>query len=211
MVNNKIVFRYSGRSGKSATGKGKAFDKTEYRKEVSRLASIANKRISRLQKNNLTDSPAYQRLVTDNGVAKFGVKGKTFNEVQSELSTLMRFLNAETSTIRGINNNLKNIAENTGIKYRNLKELKTKATKFFELSSKVEQYLRTVEDMASAIGYNQIWEVISEYTQTNKIDLGAANTNVDDLVKTVSEILAGVTSDNNILDFNMKDDWVFLT
>lgn len=197
----KVVFNYN--------GDGKAFDKKAYRREVSRLSSIANKRIKRLQNNNLTDSPALQRLI-DNGIPKFSVKGKSFNELQSETSKLMRFLNSETSTIRGINNNLKNIAKNTGIKYKNLTDLKAQSSKFFELSSKVEQYLRTVDDMASAIGYNQIWEVINKYTSDAKIELGATETNIDDLVYTVTDILKNVDSQSDMLDFDMKNDWVFL-
>jgi len=208
MANKKIVFGYRGLGGKGS-GINKAFDKRDYRREVSRLASIANKRIVRLQKNKLTDSPALQRLI-ENGIPKFSVKGKSFNELQAETSKLMRFLNSETSTIRGINSNLKVIAKNTGIKYNNMKDLKSQASKFFELSSKVEQYLRTVDDMASAVGYNQIWEVISSYTQDNKIALGSAETNIDDLVLTVTDILKEVGSDKQMLDFDMKNDWVFL-
>lgn len=198
---NKVTFNYNGGH--------KAFDKREYRKEVSRLASIANKRIKRLQKNKLTDSPALQRLI-ENGIPKFSVKGKTFNELQSETSKLMRFLNSDTSTIRGINANLKTIAKNTGIAYKSMKDLKDKASKFFELSSKVEQYLRTVDDMASAIGYNQIWEVISEYTQDQKIALDGAETNIDDLVITVTDILKNVKPNSVIEDYDMKNGWVFL-
>ena len=208
MATKKIVFGYKGKGGEGS-GSNKAFDKREYRKEVSRLASIANKRIARLQKNNLTDSPALQRLI-ENGIPKFSVRGKSFNELQSETSKLMRFLNSDTSTIRGINANLKTMAKNTGIKYKNIADLKKQASKFFELSSKVEQYLRTVDDMASAIGYNQIWEVISSYTQDNKIALGGAETNIDDLVLTVTDILKEVKSDNDLHDFDMKSGWVFL-
>ena len=36
--------------------------KPEFRKEVSRKASLANKRLARLEKNGLTDSPAYQKF-----------------------------------------------------------------------------------------------------------------------------------------------------
>lgn len=213
MANKKIVFSYNTKShqgGKgSGSGKHKAFDKKAYRKEVSRLASMANKRIVRLQNNGLQDSPALQRLISD-GIPKFSVKGKSFNELQSETSKLMRFLNSDTSTIRGVNSTLKTMARNTGIKYKNISDLKKQSGKFFELSSKVEQYLRTVDDIASAIGYNQIWEVINTYTQANKISLGAAETNIDDLVSTVSEILKNAKSQNDMHDFDMKSGWVFL-
>lgn len=156
----------------------------DFRKEASRLASMANKRIERLEKNNLTDSPAYKRYIKDGG-QRFGVKGKSFNQVQSEVARLNRFLSSETSTIKGVNSVLKNMAENTGIKYSNLEDLRKKAPKFFELASKVEQYLRTVEDMASAISYDKIWEIINEYTEANKIALDDSETDIDNMIKAV--------------------------
>ena len=156
----------------------------DFRKEASRLASMANKRIERLEKNNLTDSPAYKRYIKDGG-QRFGVKGKSYNQVQSEVARLNRFLNSETSTIKGINSVLKNMAENTGIKYSNLEDLRKKAPKFFELASKVEQYLRTVEDMASAISYDKIWEIINEYTEANKIALDDSESDIDNMIKAV--------------------------
>ena len=178
----------------------------EFRKEVSRLASLANKRIKRLEDAKLTDSPAYQKWV-ENGSVKFGVKGKTYNQLQSEMARLNRFINAQTSTIRGINSNLKEMAANTGIKYGTLKELRSKAANFFELSSKVEQYLRTVNDMASAIGYHKIWEVINEYVEREKIDLSGAENNIDELSKMVSELIVQQQNHNATV---IDDGWVVL-
>lgn len=178
----------------------------EFRKEVSRLASLANKRIQRLEDAKLTDSPAYKKWV-ENGGVKFGVKGKTYNQLQSEMARLNRFINAQTSTIRGINSNLKEMAANTGIKYGTLKELRSKAANFFELSSKVEQYLRTVNDMASAIGYNKIWEVINEYVEREKIDLSGAENNIDELSKMVSELIVQQQNHNATV---IDDGWVVL-
>ena len=178
----------------------------EFRKEVSRLASLANKRIQRLEAAKLTDSPAYQKWV-ENGSVKFGVKGKTYNQVQSEMARLNRFINAQTSTVRGINSILKEMAANTGIKYGTLKELRSKATSFFELASKVEQYLRTVNDMASAIGYNKIWEVINEYVEREKIDLSGAENNIDELSKMVSELIVQQQNHNATI---IDDRWVTL-
>ena len=178
----------------------------EFRKEVSRLASLANKRIQRLEAAKLTDSPAYQKWV-ENGGVKFGVKDKTYNQLQSEMARLNRFINAQTSTVRGINSNLKEMAANTGIKYGTLKELRSKATSFFELASKVEQYLRTVNDMASAIGYNKIWEVINEYVEKERIDLSGAENNIDELSKMVSELIVQQQNHNATV---IDDGWVVL-
>lgn len=193
-------------SSKNSSGKGYGFDKKAYRKEVSRLASLANKRLKRLEESNLTDSPAYQKWV-EGGKVKFSVKGKDFNQLQAEMSKLNSFVNSKTSTIRGLNGVLKDMAANTGIRYKNMTELRSKAGKFFELSSKVEQYLRTVEDLGSAIGYHEIWDVINEYTDEYKVDLEDSETNIDDLVKMVSDL---ITKQPKKETHDFGGDWVFL-
>ena len=160
----------------------------DVKKELSKLASMANKRIQRLEKAGLTDSPAYKKWVEE-GSLKFGVKGKNHNQLQRELSRLKTFITSETSTIKGVNNVLKEMASNTGISYKNLTELRSKASKFFELASKVEQYIRSVDDIASAMGYQKIWQAINSYTKDAKINLGNAETDIDSLVDKVSELL----------------------
>ena len=163
-------------------------DRLKYlKKEANRLASMANKRVKRLEQNNLTDAPAYQQYITSGG--KFSVRGKDYNQLQQEISRLQAFISSETSTVRGYNNVLKEMANNTGIKYKNLADLKEKASNFFELHSKVEQYLRQVEDMASAIGYQKIWETINQYVKSNKVNLGSARLDIDGMVKQLTEAI----------------------
>ena len=160
---------------------------SEDRREASRLASLANKRAQRLEANGLQDSPAYQMYLKTGG--KFGVKGKSHNELQQEVSRLKRFIDMNTSTVKGVTATLKEMAANTGISYANMKELKQKSAKFFELASKVEQYLRTVEDMASAIGYQKIWETINQYVKSGEIDLSSAEGDIDGMVKAVTDAI----------------------
>lgn len=158
-----------------------------YRAQASRLASLANKRIQRLESNGLTDSPAYKKYIETGG--KFGVRGKDHNQLQAEVARLRKFIESETSTVKGVTNTLKEMASNTGIKYENLQDLRSKASKFFELSSKVEQYLRTVDDMASAIGYQKIWEAINQYVKTEGVDLSNAGGDIDGMVKAVTDAI----------------------
>lgn len=160
----------------------------ELRKETSRLASIANKRLQRLENAGLESSPAYQKWI-DEGGQKFSVRGKTINEVQAEMARLRKFIDAKTSTIRGINATLKEMAANTGMKYKNLSELKAKSENFFNLASKVEQYLRTVDDIASAIGYQKIWEAINVYVKDAGLDLGDSTVDLDRLTEVVTRAL----------------------
>lgn len=160
----------------------------EYRKEVSRKASMANKRIERLEKADAKDSPAYKRYVKE-GSVRFGVKGKNPKELQKEVARLDKFLNSQTSTIRGLNANLKEIAKTTGIKYKKVSELRQLTAKFFDLTSKIQQYLRTVDDMASAIGYQEIWEAINQYTQENKINLAEGEDKLDEMLKAITNAI----------------------
>src|SRR5690606_25904989 len=102
---------------------------------------------------------------------------------------LRNFIDAKTSTVRGATNTLKEMADNIGMTYKNLSELKAKSAKFFELASKTEQYLRTVDDMASSIGYQQIWEAINQYTKINIDGIEGAETDIDSLVKIVTDAL----------------------
>ena len=185
-------------------------DAKQYRKEASKVISMANKRLARLEKSNLTDSPAYAKLVDSKGNPKFSVKGLNHNQLQSEMSKVKKFVQAKTSTVRGINSTLKEMAKNTGIKYKNLKELRSKASKFFELSSRVEQYLRNVDDIASAIGYQKIWEAINTYVKNESIDLKDSEQDIDSMVQAVTQLINGFESGNQ---FTMKGDdsnWWFL-
>lgn len=176
------------------------------RAEIRKLTAKANKRIERLEKNGLESSPAYQKWLAD-GEVKFSVKGKDHNQLQKEVARLKRFLNSETSTVRGVNRTLKEMAKNTGIKYKNLKDLRTKSAKFFELASKVEQYLRTVDDIASAIGYQKIWEAINKYTKQRGEALGEGEADIDAMVRTVTDMLKATNLEKSTGD---SGDWWYI-
>ena len=176
------------------------------RAEIRKLTATANKRLARLEKNGLESSPAYQKWLAD-GEVRFSVKGKDHNQLQKEVARLKRFLNSETSTVRGVNKTLKEMAKNTGIKYKNLKDLRSKSAKFFELASKVEQYLRTVDDIASAIGYQKIWEAINKYTKQRKQGLDEADSDIDAMVRTVTDMLKATNLEKSKGD---SGDWWYI-
>lgn len=176
------------------------------RAEIRKLTAKANKRLARLEKNGLESSPAYQKWLAD-GEVRFSVKGKDHNQLQKEVARLKRFLNSETSTVRGVNKTLKEMAANTGIKYKNLTDLRKKSAKFFELASKVEQYLRTVDDIASAIGYQKIWEAINKYTKQRKDAFDDGVDDIDAMVKTVTDMLKATNLEKSAGD---SGDWWYI-
>lgn len=143
----------------------------ELRKEVSRMASMANKRLVRLEKNELTELPAYKSWV-DGGAIKFSVKGKNYNQLQAEFWRLKNFLDNKTSLVRQANQYLRDMAKVTGIKYGNLSELKAKSKQFFELANKVKEYYQASEKSAMALDYQKIWEQINFQIKQGEIDIG---------------------------------------
>lgn len=145
----------------------------ELRAEVSRMASMANKRLNRLENNNLTMLPAYQAW-EQNGSIRFSVKGKDYNQLQAEFWRLKNFLDDRTSTVREANTFLREMAENTGIKYNGLEDLKTKSARFFELAEKIREYNQAIGQAAQALDYQKIWQQINTAVQQDALDLSEA-------------------------------------
>ena len=156
-------------------------------KEVSRMASVANKRLERLERNELTDLPAYQSWVKD-GAVRFSVAGKDYNQLQSEFWRLKRFLDNKTSLVREANKYLREMAENTGIKYNGLADLKTKSKKFFELADKIKEYYKMSELNALALDYQKIWEQINVQIKQGIIDLTGVESTEETLQRFIEEI-----------------------
>nr|DAH84501.1 MAG TPA: hypothetical protein [Caudoviricetes sp.] len=188
----------------------KASDKyKELRKEVSRMASMANKRIDRLERNNLTMLPAYQAWES-NGAVRFSVKGKSYEETQAEYWRLKKFLDDRTSTVKQANNFLKEMAENTGIQYNGLEDLKAKSAKFFELADLIKQYNQSINQSAQALDYQKIWKDINTYVLDTDADLADAVSseeqlekflNYMNLVKPVEDNQEGFSLNGNKWDF----------
>ena len=170
----------------------------ELKREIQRKANIAHKRLQRLEKNNLTQLPAYQQWVKD-GSVRFGVRGKTYNELQAELARLNRFLDSKTSLVKEANKHLKDIAQMTGVKYKSVKELPNKLENFFRISEKVDEYLRNIEGSASAIGYHKIWEVVNEVVESEEMDL---NQTEDELTEEMIQKI------NELIEMQYEADWV---
>lgn len=188
----------------------KASDKyKELRKEVSRMASMANKRIDRLERNNLTMLPAYQAWES-NGSVRFSVKGKSYEETQAEYWRLKKFLDDRTSTVKQANDFLKEMAENTGIQYNGIEDLKAKSAKFFELADLIKQYNQSINQSAQALDYQKIWKDINTYVLDTDADLADAMSSEEQLekfleymnmVKPVEDNQEGFSLNGNKWDF----------
>jgi uncharacterized protein YlxP (DUF503 family) len=182
----------------------------ELKKEVSRMASMANKRLVRLERNELTNLPAYQSWV-DGGSIKFSVKGKDYNQLQSEFWRLKRFLDDKTSLVRQANKYLREMAENTGIRYNGLADLKAKSNEFFRLADKIKEYYKISESNALALDYQKIWEQINVQIKQGILDLTGVESTEETLQRFINELDRVSQVENNQEGFKEGiKDWDFI-
>ena len=165
--------------------------KPEFRKEVSRKASLANKRLARLEKNGLTDSPAYQKFM-EGGGGRFSIRGKTGSELTKELIKINNFIEMKTSTVKGLNQVLKDTAYRVGVEYEDIKQLQRYSSKFFELYNKSMQYLDTVENLGHAFDSTEVMETVRQLVKQEKIDLADSETALDEMIIRVSDMLTDI-------------------
>lgn len=151
------------------------------KKELRRKASMANKRLERLERNDLTELPAYKQW-TKEGSQRFSSAGKDYNQLQAELARVNRFVESRTSLVRESNKYMKEIASITNTKFDKVGDLPKVLNNFFQLTSKVEQYMRTVEGSASAIGYQKIWDVVNKYIDEHDIDMKNIEKIIEDMI-----------------------------
>ena len=173
--------------------------KPELRKEISRKASLANKRLARLEKNGLTDSPAYQKFL-EGGGTKFSIRGKTGAELTKELIKINNFIEMKTSTIKGLNQVLKDTAERVGVEYKNIKQLQQYSSKFFELYNKSMQYLDTVENLGHAFDSTEVMETVRQIVKQEKIDLADSEAAIDEMIKRVSDTLTDINNHDELIE-----------
>jgi len=140
-------------------------EERKLREEARRLVSMANKRLRRLEEQNLINSPAYKKWVEDGG-QKFSVKGKSMEEVKQEVARMNNFLKMQTSTVKGAKQYFLNVAKEVGIeKFDDFTDLQNKLSTFFETTAKIKEYLYNTKEIGVAIGYQKIWEVVSDYVE----------------------------------------------
>ena len=168
----------------------------KYRQEASRKVSMANKRLKRLEEQDLTMSPAYKKWLEEGG-QKFGVKGKSTQEVKAEVARLNKFLKQTTSTVRGTKKYLTNVAGQVGIvNYNSFQSLNSQLKDFFEVSDKVREYLKNSKEVSVSIGYKKIWEEVNEYAETVGKEFNSLNRDIVEIANSIIQANAYNKLDN---------------
>ena len=179
------------------------------KKEVSRMASMANKRLVRLERNELTELPAYKSWV-DNGSIKFSVANKDYNQLQSEFWRLKNFLDNKTSTVRQANSFLRKMATSTGIKYNSLADLKAKSKDFFKLANKIKEYYKSAELNAQALDYQKIWEQINTQIKQGAIEIGQEQS-IDEVLQKYLNAMDEVSEvEKGLEGYKDSGEWDFI-
>ena len=173
------------------------------------LLNTVNKRISRLEKYNLTDTPAYNRLkemefvkVNSKGQMRFTKKGvQGYRELKRLEKELNLFKGYKTSTKPGYTKFVQSTLRNTGVKIPknlSLPEAQTFNKNFYDLYGKMKDYLITKENSFDAIGSDVVQAEIAEYVETNNIDLTQGDIDIEELIS----MLEGVINYENLYDYD---------
>lgn len=153
----------------------------ELNKELNRLNSLANKRIKRLKEKGIK-SPALRGMPD-----KFTNRGETRAEKLRDYHRVNKFVNSETSTLRGVKKTFKNILTSTGLEdvilektSIDIKSLDTSqiidlTNEFFSLTSMVQDYMESKGDFLS---YDKVWDYVKQEMKldsSDDIDLDGMN------------------------------------
>lgn len=176
----------------------------KYRQEASRKVSMANKRLKRIEQQNLQMSPSYKKWVEDGG-QKFGIKGKSNTEVKAEVARLNKFLNQTTSTVKGTKKYLTNVANQVGVKqWDSFEDLGNQLQGFFDVSEKVQDYLKNSKEVSVSIGYKKVWEEVNEYAESMGEEFTLLDSDVAEIAENVVKANATNRLDNLMNSFIKK-------
>lgn len=143
-----------------------------FRKRVLQLQSAANKRLKRLEQAGLTNSPAYQYIIQEMEYPRFSVKNKSHNEVISQFWKLKRFLESETGSVTGYKRVLEERRKMLKIKKTSdYIALEGELQNYFAFARVLEDYYKQMGNLALALDYRRIWQVVTQTIKTGKTTL----------------------------------------
>lgn len=142
--------------------------------EVSRMAQIVNKRMIRLEQAEMEFIPVMQMFEKD-GRPHFGVRGKSYNELQSEYWQLKKYMEAKTGTVRQARAYAQDVLNRIGagdkIKGATVDQMNSYMKNLFDVTAKIQEYLKTTEQSALALDYQKIWNMVSAYFDGQGVDI----------------------------------------
>ena len=132
-----------------------SMNRRELSKVVSTLSSAANKRVRRMEQQEI-ESPAYLKMKESGGY--FGSKGKDLNELRAEYMRVSGFLRAKTSSLSGYKKVKSDMYKRLGMKKGETipeEQLKAFWTAYNEAEPSLNQFIKGSEELQK-IAYS-VW------------------------------------------------------
>lgn len=164
----------------------------EFRKEVSRIFSIANKRINSLDNNKLNSLAI--NVLHEKNIDKFSLRGLNESEVYTKYAQALSFLNNPTSLVSGAKEYIDYESEKTGLPKETINELireqDRSADYIYNLSNKeyygiVSGYI-SIEEVLQEKGFNEdvndyLQEIEHGLSEQHTLILSQLNQMIDDI------------------------------
>lgn len=173
--------------------------KEQLQAQVNQMAVEANRRLDELKANEM-ETPAFNKWVQD-GEIRFGVQGKTYQQVQAEYWRTKNFLDAKTSTVKGAQEVLDQISRNTGFSGKSGQLTENEAREFFKLADKISDYYQMSGDSAKALDYQAIWEQINTAMKKKDFVLDGVNAGVRD-IEEIAKVTTAIEEEIKAIDEN---------
>ena len=169
-----------------------SMSRSDLAKTVSKLASASNKRLVRLQKQDIT-TPASEYILKHGG--KFSVAGKNVAQLREEFQRAKGFLESKTATVRGYKKwsaeMAKTLFKNTGINYDDLSEDKKRI--FWKAYSKLEELdYANVHDKHYRTSVNEIYDAVKGGLTEDDIESFATKLNDQIYEERTKELFSGL-------------------
>lgn len=148
----------------------------QFRKRVLKIQSMVNKRLKRIEEAGLTEESVYSALrdrLGADGQIRFSVKGKNAAQLTAQYWQMMNFINAKTSTVKGIRQQMKETAKAIGYKFaKNGFTANAQLADFFKISRVLEDYYTAINNRARAMDYRRMFYAINRAIQIDRQEIG---------------------------------------
>lgn len=166
---------------------------------TSRLVSASNKRIRRLEKTDLGESPALRSLKARTGDIRLSVKGKSQGQLQRTFTEAKHFLNLKTSTIGGYKSVIKNIKKSVSERTsRSVTEIDV--SKLYSTLHKAQEL--GLIDKRGSKGSEQAVNEIIDILENNP------DKSIDDIINDIDDWYTEMYEED-FNDYDEEDDGIF--
>lgn len=161
------------------------------RREISRKAQMANKRIRRLEEKGVM-TPALSSFYRTRGKGNyFSIRGKSNNQAMQELAEVERYLEMATSSLTGARKILNDTAKKFNIELVASDWVKNqkRVNEIFRIVDKVDEYLKTSDQKTVAFASTQLIDGVANYIQDFEETVGDIEKDTEEIVVNIVDAI----------------------